>query len=61
MVHQLISYLDRQKLVMDDFLNIKQYFENQKEFMTEDIINFYIEFSKNRLMTQKGTPEFESS
>ena len=45
---------------MDTSLNIKAYMENQKEFMTSQIINFYMEFSKNRLLTQKGTDDFLS-
>ena len=60
MVHSLHKFLQQQQQLMDTSLDIKAYVENQKEFMTSQIINFYMEFSKNRLLTQKGTDDFLS-
>jgi len=53
--------MSQQQQLMDQGLDIKEYFSNLRAFTTSFITNFYVDFSKNRLLTGKGTPEWDSS
>ena len=46
---------------MDTSIDIKKYYQNFKDFLSTFVVPFYLDFSKQRLLTQKGTHEFESA
>lgn len=49
--------MTKQQELMDNGLDIKEYFSNQKDFMMNYVVNFYINFSKNRLLIGKRESE----
>lgn len=58
---KLCEFLSAQQSIMDTTIDIKKYYRNFKDFMATFVVPFYLDFSKHRLLTQKGTREFDSA